>query len=105
MVMLLPGTQANNKEKTTLNHAKKDNFHFSSLKTKELGDKGKKKKKKKETSSGAPISFVHSTLKKKKKKKLRFDDDFGAKKCSCFEEDRPCPVHSLDEDTLGIDQL
>lgn len=22
-----------------------------------------------------------------------------------FEEDRPCPVHFLDEDTLGIDQL
>lgn len=80
---------------------KKDNFHFLSLKTKELSNKGGKK-----TSSGIPISFIHSTLnKKKKKKKLRFDDDFGAKKCSCFEEDRPCPVHSLDEDTLGIDQL
>lgn len=42
MVMLLPGTQANNKKKTTFNHAKKDVFHFLSLKTKELSNKEKK---------------------------------------------------------------
>lgn len=94
MVMLLPGTQANNKKKTTLNHAKKDIFHRLSRKRKELSFK--------KNPLEFPISSVRSTL---KKKKLRFDDDFGAKKCSCFEEDRPCPVHSLDEDTLGIDQL
>ena len=89
MVMLLPGTRAN--KKTTLNHAKETVSLF--LK------KGKEKQPK-------SLKFrYHPSLVTLNKKKLRFDDDFGAKKCSCFEEDRPCPVHFLDEDTLGIDQL
>lgn len=74
---------------------KKDSFFVSKNK------RTTKKKKKK-----IPFEFwYHPSVVTLNKKKLRFDDDFGAKKCSCFEEDRPCPVHFLDEDTLGIDQL
>ncbi len=70
---------------------KKDSFFV-------LKNKSTKKKK--------PFEFwYHPSIVTLNKKKLRFDDDFGAKKSSCFEEDRPCPVHFLDEDTLGIDQL
>lgn len=74
-------------------------------KTVSLSVKVKKENQKKNKKN--PFWVLISSIRKwtLNKKKLRFDDDFGAKKCSCFEEDRPCPVHFLDEDTLGIDQL